>query len=386
MKAMIQDKAAIGSLQPLDMVSYLHAKGWQETDHVDDYSSTWTLPMRGGRGYEILLPLRASFADYAARMADALHVLAVAEDRSELDIIADLFATSADFVKIRSFVSGAEDGTIPLTAGVELVENASNLFTFAACAAVERRAIYSNRRPQEVMDYVRGLRLGQTERGSYIVTIASPVPPYLSPTESGMLFESKPAPFPRRVVLTLARSLRAMHAAAQRSAVTRDMEPWAAAVDNGISSNLCDAVVKLTGQGSHGNTEVNFVWSLHHPLEEAPPSRVSFTPDTIGYIAEASTWLRRNNPIIDTEIQGPVIELARSPMIRDDDDNATSAVVLTIIDDKTRRVTLDLTDQSRDIAIRAFREKLSIKCSGTLVRSGRSYTLRSASELTIIDD
>jgi hypothetical protein len=37
-----------------------------------------------------LLPLRTDFADYTARMAELLHVLEVAEGRSQLEILQDL--------------------------------------------------------------------------------------------------------------------------------------------------------------------------------------------------------------------------------------------------------------------------------------------------------
>ena len=49
----------------------------------------------------------------------------------------------------------------------------------AACAAIEPRAVYAARKPERAMAYLRQIRLGPTEAGSFVVTVESPVAPRL---------------------------------------------------------------------------------------------------------------------------------------------------------------------------------------------------------------
>ena len=377
MRVAVQHKEALEALKPLDVLSYARSTGWRETSHVRDRSSAWALS-KDGDEYEILIPLRTDFSDYAARIVDALQTLSVAEGRSQLALLGDLYAIAADVVRVRALPPHAEDGTLPLRDGVALLESASDLLTFAACAALTPRQIYSNRRPQQVSDYTKSLRLGQTERGSYIVTIACPVPPALSPAERGLLFDTpEPEPFPRRVTATLARALLAMHDAAEQSDVTGDVGAWEAAVVSGVSANLCEAMVGLAGQSKRGDVEVLFSWSLRRPPSQGTPRGIRFTSDTVGYVEEAARWYRRSHPTEDSEIRGEVIALDNNPR------HPETATILGFIEGKPRRVGIALSDTTRALAIRSYQEHLPVTCLGTLVRAGRQYELREMHELAL---
>lgn len=372
MRATVEDEATLQALKPLDVASYLRSTIWQEKSHVTDYSSTW-VPLGDGEEFEILLPLRTDFADYAARMADILRILATAERRSQLDVLSDLFAVSTDVVKVRSLLPSAEDGTLPLHEGVDLLENASNLLIFAACAVEQPRRVYSNRQSRAVTEYIQSLRLGQTERGSYVLAIASPVQPRLTASERGVLYEDypEPDPFPRKATLGLAWSLIAMHEAAEISAATGTMTPFEDAVSKGVSANLCEATVKLAGQTKRGEVEINFAWSLRRPPDNNVPRRIRFTSDTISYIEEASQWFRRSGALYDAEVKGVVIILKDDP-----NDSAERTVILGYVDGRPRRISVELSDNSRNIAIEAYTAHSPVRCFGTLVRESNRYILR----------
>ena len=113
-------------------------------------------------------------------MGDLLQVLAAMEGRSQLQILRDLQVMGADVIRLRLVDAELADATVPLNEGAVFIERARDLMLAVACAAVTPRASYPSRKPGQAIDYIRKARLGQTEPGSFIVTILSPVPPSLA--------------------------------------------------------------------------------------------------------------------------------------------------------------------------------------------------------------
>jgi hypothetical protein len=136
MKATIHDAAALRTLGPLDVAAYLRSNGWRQVDRIGDRGVVWTLGPGGRDEFEILVPLSRDLGDFVPRMADVLRTLEVAERRSQLEILQDLTTLAADVIRVRALQSDAQDGTIPLDEGVQLVQRAQEMLLAAACAAV----------------------------------------------------------------------------------------------------------------------------------------------------------------------------------------------------------------------------------------------------------
>ena len=150
-----------------------------------------------------------------------------------------------------------------------LVQEAMDMMAAAACATVAPKPLYRARRPQEAADYLRGLRLGQTERGSFVVTIVSRVSPSLAGPRAfhEELFSEEP--FERRVSYTLVESLAAVRSAAESAASKATFDAFANGVSEGVSANLCDALV---GMGRHlsdnASLSVEVSWARRVPREK----------------------------------------------------------------------------------------------------------------------
>ena len=178
MRTKITDEDALRALSWVDLKAYLDSQGWRAAGTYAGKAAIYASPSDNGGTAEILVPLNDDVADYAARMADAVAALARIEDRDEQAIFSDLSEAGSDVIRLRA--SEADDeGTISLADGVALHREAENLMLAAACAAVEPRRSYHARKIAEVRDYLDELRLGQTERGSYVMTIRSPISPAL---------------------------------------------------------------------------------------------------------------------------------------------------------------------------------------------------------------
>ena len=114
MKATIRDAATLSALKPLEIVAYLRSSGWTKTQEKSGQWSAWVRRDEADEEYEVSIPLVPTFRDFALRMGDALRVLEVVERRSQLEILRDLFITSADVIRVRLTDHELADGTVPI--------------------------------------------------------------------------------------------------------------------------------------------------------------------------------------------------------------------------------------------------------------------------------
>jgi hypothetical protein len=382
MKATIRDPAILQALAPLEVAAYLRSNGWKQADRLGDKGFVWMLSRKTGDEYEILLPLRKDLRDYVYRMADALRVLEVVEERSQLEIFQDLTTIGADVFRFRSLQPDAQDGTIPIDDGVELIRHARESMLAAACSAVDPRPYYPTRKPTQAVEYLQRVRLGQTERGSYVVTLVSPVPPDLAPDKNGQAPLDIEDPFERRANMVLARAFAAIRDAAPEALASGEFAAFERAVSQGVSANLCDAVAAMVGGGGDGrDLEVTITWSRLRPVEDEIPRRIQLSADAIPIIGEAGRIFRETSPRETFELVGVVVGLRR-----DEGASIGKVTVAGVIDGALRKIQLEMGEPDYSQAVEAHKQQSVVSCEGELVRDGRSFSLRNPRSFRVEPD
>ncbi|MCE5216213.1 hypothetical protein LLH03_04185 [bacterium] len=381
MRATIRDPQTLVTIAPLELALYLRSTGWRQESQVRDKFSTWVTCEPGAK-HELALPLRQDFRDYAFRIADVLSALEEKEARSQLEIVRDLQETLADVLRVRARWPETADGSVPIDRAVNLVTYARDMMMAAACAAVGPRAYFQTRKPAQAAQYVDRLRMGQTERGSFVITVVSKVSPVLSAAEAGHLFPDMDEPFERKVTTTLAQALTATREATVQAASQGSADSFLEAVERGVSANLCDSLVGMSqANEDHGDLTISFSWSRTRPLREPVASQVEFSADTMPVIEEAGRVLRGTLPREEFEVVGLVTNLARGP-------EASSGVVsvLAFVDDKPRKVKMELSEGAYAKAVYAHGERKAVTCCGELVKEGGAFRLQNPRGFSIQDE
>jgi hypothetical protein len=372
----IRDAGAMRALRSLEVASYLRAKAWQQQS-VNSIASIWTTD-RKGESFEATVPMDANQRDYALRMGEVLHTLAIAERRTQAEVYSDLLTTYADVIRIRIDDPELSDGTLPIEAHAQIAQRAKDLLLAAACSALQLRAVWPARKPAQAVEQMRRLRIGQTERGSYILTVISHVSPELHSIQNGAAFETEP-PFERRVTQVLASSLAALDEVSAAAALSAQFASFDEAVSRGVNANLCDAVAGLWGEDDRNRSlEFMFTWSPSRPVDGAIPSRIRFTSDRIPIIREASRLLKERSPLDEFELEGAVVKLERP------EGQLGKVTLIGPINGKPHRVSFELADQPYAIAIKAHSEQQPLHCVGTLAKEGRTYALRDVRDISIV--
>jgi hypothetical protein len=377
MKATIRDKAQLMAVRPLDLVAYLRANRWHETEHQEGRYAVWH---RNGshEPVEVLLPLNRDFRDYALRIADALQTLEIVEERSQLDILTDIQATTFDVVRIAAEDKALESGTIGLVGGVQFIDYAYQLVLAAACSTAQPQQVYHARRPKKATEYIDQARMG-TDRGSFVVTVHAPMTPALrSTTQLSFISELEP-PFARQVSNILMQALNTVRQAAERAVATGDFAPFLKSVEVGVSANLCDALVGLWEGSKAEQIRVRMSRSPLRTDEAASPHMVVIRSDAIPVIKEAGRLLRETAPRQDFQLQGFVVRLVKAERAK-----RGRVTVGMMVDDTYRNVQFDLEQEAYQLAIEAHKNRLPIECEGELVRENRQYVLRDPRNVAII--
>ena len=356
---------------PLELAAYLRANGWRQEADLGGKGGLWLFQSSDGREYDVTLPARRDLADYALRMSEVLGTLAEVERRSQLDVLRDIQTTTADLVRVRAPSRDAENGTLPLDQAVAFVECSRDLLLAAACAAIDKRPFFAKRKAQQAMDYLGHVRMGQTERGSYVLTILSPVAPELRPAQGTFLPAEPEDPYERSVMRTLMNALEALDRATREAAVGGNMTAFQSAVSRGVSANLCDAVVGLSAVSPGDGLDIQVSWSRTRPIDPETPSRVVLGNDSIPIIGEAARQFREIAPLEDAEIEGFVTRLDRGREAKEGDVTIEAGV-----EGKLRRIVLRLGTETYSQAVQAHDERRPVRCTGELVKEGRGYRLK----------
>lgn len=369
MKTRIRDRQALLALSPADVMAYLRARGWKEIERIGDRGSVWICHIPGRGEFEALVPLDVALPDYTLRMGDVVQVLSEVEGRHYEEVYRDLSAASADVIRIRVRQAGEVAGMIPLEAGVALVEKARDLLSAAACAAIQPRPAFHTRRPERVTEYLHKVHLGQTEVGSYVVTLISKVPPELSQRQARLPILPEDEPFERKVTATLAIALAEARAAAELAMVKGTLDAFERAVQRGVSANLCQAIAEMVGQEQGADVAFRITWAASRPSDL--PGTVDFPGHLLPVIGEAGRLLRERTPDVGASVCGYVIKLERQP-----EAPLGLVTILDMSEDRVRQVKIELDRQHYNLAVEAHQSGRRVTCTGDLYREGRSFFLR----------
>ena len=372
------DEKLSALLDPSQIEVYLLARGWESKRRTPMFS-TWVAPDAASRG-QLFLPLSSKPADYEDRLQEFVRELADIQGEHRDVLITNLRYATADLVRVRLVSPRVGPGELPIGDGAQLVEGAREMMLAAACASVSIRPNFGPRMPRQAIDYLDGVRLGQTERGSYVVTVISDV----APPEQHALLPDDAAhidiPFERHVTTKLVTALAAAHDAANAvlGASSTGFSAFDEAVEAGVSANLCDAIATMGAERAAAHLEVSIAWaSSRPPTVQAQPS-IAFEPASLPVMKEAVSHLRSFGPFDDELIEGIVHRLTRGL------DDVIGTIV---IDGEARgerhKFHVELPDEQYDLAVEAHRTKRPVRIRGTLFKQGRSWVLSEPGQLTL---
>ena len=367
----LRDPKVLRAVSPLALSAYARSAGWSKTEEYGEYSDVY----EGQQLPEIIVPRTQRLGDYAQIVARLIGIFAEVAEVDEVELYNDLVVADRDVTRVK-VSDGADDGSIDLEPGTGLVTGSRDMWLAAACSLQETRPVYRAGANIDAMEHLRRVRIGQTERGSYVVTLLSPViPPQIQqPLLTDLALDD---PVERQVTRRLATALTAVRSATSK-AVAGDTAAFADAVSQGASANLCEALVKMIEP--FASLDVSTTWALTRPAN-THRNLVQFLNEDASILREAARTYRSREPRVDVTLFGSV------QMLKRDYSETDGTVTLRAnIDGRIQSVTVVLSESDYNRASQANVEQVPISIEGDLERLGQRWRLSNPRNADIIVD
>ena len=373
MKVQIRDRDALESLSLVSLLSYIRAREWNDNGPWGEGRANLYTKEHEGRAYNILVPVRDTMADYAEGMSEAVEVISLVENRSQLDVFYDLAGAGADVIRVRP-TGLAPKGPLSLRQSATLLSDTYDMLASAVRAVDRPQAAYRGRISAEAAEYLESVLPLPSYHEGYTLTLHSPVPVGLGGQSD--FGDDYHAPFPRRATRKLAEALGSAASAIDDVVAKDNLEPFERAVQYGVSANLCDSVAELARKAR--GVDIDLSWAEVRP-SNVPKSTFRFSERQADILEEAAKSFRQNEPSYDERIEAQVVQLDRGPNEFDG-----RADILTARDGRLVRIRVEFERSVYDSVIEAFKEKLPISLAGDIFPVGRTFELRNPRNLTLI--
>ena len=370
MKVGIRDTDALRAVSPAALSAYARAAGWSPQERYRVHSDVYA----GEARPEIIVPRTERLGDYASVVAALIETFAQVAGQDELTVYRSLVIADRDIVRVRAAES--DDGSVTLNQGADLIGGARDMLLSAACSLRDPRPVYRAGANREAADLLQRVRLGQTDQGSFVVTLLTPVVPPPMPS----LFpdqEDLNAPIERRMTRRLVEALSAARGAVERTAAGEE-GAFGELVASGVSANLCEALVRIIEP--FPTLDVGVSWARTRPMS-GPDALVRFGRADAALLREAARSFRDRAPRPDVRLHGFVRLLKRGQA----DDDGTIGLAADV-DGQRQSVVAVLEREDYERAVQAHRDRAVVVLAGDLDRIGQRWRLLSPRVENVIRD
>lgn len=335
---------------PRALMGYAQGLGWQSVPN-NRRPEIAVFHRPDSKLHQIIIPTDSNLADYGEAVLEAVSKLAAFEQRPVQEVLEHLLLPPADLLQFREVSPAAETGSLPFDHAVRLINGTRRLLLSVAHSVLVPQPYHPRLSRSEAEEFVNRCRLGQTERGSFVLNVACPLE--LPVTLPGMTED----PFARRVTNLLMDSLEAL----ARALDTAAFDPTNA---SGLSANLCEALLLLRPAGDRASVSVSAWWSRALlPPSRQPSRRVQLSQEAFE-VAEALAPRMRSQPKSrPARFFGFVDVLRGQPS--SDDPHPSGEVDFTLFDDEQGEIhargILSTTEYATALAAHAISEPVSFK-------------------------
>lgn len=350
-------------LNPLAVTKYLTETNW-ELYPVKRKDIKIFQYIREDLFEQVTIPIDKMLRDYKNAMYDAICKIAYVEKKSVEQLMLYLLNPNTDILKIRLDKKEVESGNIMFDDAIQLFDNAKKLIAATALDVINPKKIHYGRIDEPVQKFLSQCRFGQTEIGSYVVSVVCPFAE-LSETEGyrQLSIFSDEEQCANSLTRKVTNRLMTNVATIKREIDDGNLESLAN-YDNPISSNFYEALNGLSMDAENTTVEFMAEWSPTVQSNRCQYNRISVTND---YYEPIKTIISKIKKCTNerTEIVGKIKELKAAPVI---DNREYGTIVVVYVGDNARAkaVTVILDREDYDKAVAAHQHGKAVKVVGDL--------------------
>jgi hypothetical protein len=360
-----------------DLIQYLNENAWEsDASFLNKNLLVFKKIINVDNLITIVLPSKEHFSDYPHKMRAALDTLSIVEGKDKQELVRQITSQDIDKLEIRIISSISEEGSIPLNYAAGLVKGLKNLIVSAAYTEEKPSKVFK-RPSQQALNYGDLFKLGQTNVGSYIVTVESSS---LMNDDIEIVFENNEArteSFSRRIIKRIHRSMYQIENFNKENFRLKDIVENG--YTNGINANICEALLSMYQEGTPITLESRIKYSNAIEFDEELPATIVLKDADYLIIKTIAEALKSEEPE-SVEIEGNVSKLSILG------ESAYGNISVNFIHENRRHnVKVELEEYDYKLACDAHKNNKSVRIVGEMDTSKRTWEVLSLELFEVID-
>ena len=359
-------------ISPLAFAKYLKDMGWEPFQSKRQYIKIFQYE-KNDDFFQVIIPTEKKLNDYKEAMYKAVVTVAKVENKSVEQVLLYLLNPNTDILKIRLEKKDVEAGNILFDDAIRMYESAKKLLAATALDILHPKKYHQGRMDDCVLEFLSSCRFGQTEIGSYVVSV---VCPFAELDENEDYKQLSIFSDEEQCANSLTRQV--------TSRVMKNISFIKNQIDNGeldklllqdndkiISANFYEALGGLNLDSDGADVEFIAEWSPIVKNTGCTEDRILLTHDYYQPIEIAIGKLKEETNR-STKIIGRIKKLESSPDVQKRKIGKITVVYLDE-NDKPKTVTANLNKNEYDRAIKAHERGCHIEIVGELSSGNRHF-------------
>ena len=372
----------IQTINPIAFSKYLKDTNWQvlpiKRSDIGIFQKTIDDNL-----FQVTVPMDSSLIDYAYAMHEAVEKVAFCNNQTLEQLVLYLINPNSDVLKIRLDRKDIESGSIFFDDAINIYENAKKLITATAQDILDRRIYHKGRISDVITDFVSKCRFGQTEVGSYVVSIVCPFIEINSNSYNMLSLFSKEEEcansLTRQVTNRIMNNLNFI-----KTSIDNDNFDNLLSDSNGnlISVNFYEALAGMNLGVENAN--LNFIanWSPTVKINRSVVSKVTISHNYYEPVAEIISRIKKDISARE-KICGRISNLCASP---NSDERKEGIISISYLDknDKKKTVKVTLNKDDYNNAIDAHRNGCYVEIIGDITKSGNTQKIKAYTSFNVL--
>lgn len=355
-----------GKLSHVEMVKYMKDLGWTEVITKRQFVRVFQIT-KDDSLYQADIPTSRGLVDYDSAMYSAVENIARASNKSTEQVLLELLNPLSDIIRIRINEASFESGSIYVEDAIKLYDNAKKLLTATAMDIKHPSVVHLGRPDSAIQEFISNCRFGQTEIGSYIVSLVCPIAEINDDNYKQLnLFgeeSEKINSLTRKVTKKLITSIQLVKEAIDKGTFNETIcKTYDVAAP--ISANFLEALSSIGIYKNNTELDISIKWAPTIQTNTAEVDSVSLSHD---YFEPIDTLVK--------EIKGKMAEekpyvgkISKLHSTTDAETRSEGEVSLVFLNDKNKKTIarILLTKSDYDQAIEAHRKGKYVRVTGRL--------------------
>jgi hypothetical protein len=356
---------------------FLRDFGWIPFEYNDDRNYVSLQKTIDGDIQQIDFPNNPNFHDYPFMMLRACQKISEITGKTISEVISDLLDPMADIVRFRRSGADINNGSIPIESAVSFFEGTKKTLAAAAMDLTSPRSYRKRMKMSQPVDsFIKSCRFGQTEFGSYIISLVCPLEDYLEENgrfqQLSIFGDASVASqcFTRKVVNKTIESIKIIKTTIDQGT---DLVTLAnPSSPSFVSGNFMENLHEMTGDSQDASLDIGVQWAPLVKENRADLPKIAISSIYRDALASAVDSLKNQETRESTTITGLIVDLKGEGAIADREKNGGLIKVVYVNQADTSRIstiyaTLEYEDYQN--AVEAHRQGKTVRVTGVVLNN-----------------